>query len=59
LAHHDESVPFSKGKPEETMSEEDQRKFEEANTIFMVCILSILADRLCDLYMHIKNGKKL
>jgi hypothetical protein len=59
LAHLDESVPVSKGKPEETVSEEYQRKFEEANTIFMGCILSILADRVCDLYMHMKNGKKL
>jgi hypothetical protein len=34
---------ISKGKPEGTMSEDDQKKFEEANTIFVGCILSILA----------------
>jgi hypothetical protein len=50
---------ISKGKPEGTISDEDQKKFKEANTVFVVCILSILADRLCDVFMHIKNGKKL
>jgi hypothetical protein len=50
---------ISKGKPEGTMSENDQKKFEEANTIFVGCILSILADRLCDVFMHIKDGNKL
>jgi hypothetical protein len=32
---------------------------EEANTVFVGFILSILADRLCDVFMHIKNGKEL
>jgi hypothetical protein len=41
------------------MSDEDQKKFEEANTVFVGCILSILADRLCDVFMHIKDGKEL
>jgi hypothetical protein len=50
---------ISKGKPEGTMSEDDQKKFEESNTVFVGCILSILADRLCDVFMHIKNGKEL
>jgi hypothetical protein len=50
---------ISKGKPEVTMSEDDQKKFEEANTIFVGYILSILADRLCDVFMHIKDGNKL
>jgi hypothetical protein len=50
---------ISKGKPEGTMSDEDQKKFEEANTVFVGCILSILADRLCDVFMHIKDGKEL
>ena len=35
------------------------REFEEANTIFVGCVLSALADRLCDVYMHIKDGKEL
>jgi hypothetical protein len=59
LADHDESVQISKGKPEGTISDEDQIKFEEANTIFVGCILSILADCLCDMFMHIKDGKDL
>jgi hypothetical protein len=50
---------ISKGKPEGTMSDKDQKKFEEANTVFVGCILSILADRLCDVFMHIKDGKEL
>jgi hypothetical protein len=50
---------ISKGKPEETMSEEDQKKFEEANIVFVGCILSSLADYLCDVFMHIKDGKEL
>jgi hypothetical protein len=43
----------------EGMSDEDQRKFQEANTMFVGCILSVLADRLCDVYMHIDDGKTL
>jgi hypothetical protein len=50
---------ISKGKHEGTISDEDQKKFEEANTVFVGCILSILADRLCDVYMYIKDGKEL
>jgi hypothetical protein len=50
---------ISKGKPEGTMSDKDQKKFEEANTIFVGCILSILVDRLCDVFMHIKDGNEL
>jgi hypothetical protein len=50
---------ISKGKPEGTISNEDQKKFEEANTVFVGCILSILADRLCDVFMYIKDGKEL
>jgi hypothetical protein len=50
---------ISKGKPEGTMSQEDQKKFEEANIVFVRCILSILADRMCDVFMHIKDRKEL
>jgi hypothetical protein len=50
---------ISQGKPKGTISDEDQKKFEEANTVFMRCILSILTDRLCDVFMHIKDGKEL
>ena len=47
----------SAGMPEGA-SDEDQRKFQEANTMFVGCILSVLADHLCDVYMHIQDGKK-
>jgi hypothetical protein len=50
---------ISKGKPEGTMYDEDQKKFEEANTVFVGCTLIILADRLCDVFMLIKDGKEL
>ena len=52
-------IHVSNDKPEGAMSDDDQRKFEEANTIFVGCVLSALADRLCDVYMHIKDGKEL
>jgi hypothetical protein len=39
------------------MSDEDEKKFEEANTIFVGFILSILVDRLCDVFLHIKMGR--
>jgi hypothetical protein len=51
--------PISKGKPEGIISDKDQKKFEEANIVFVGCILSILTDRLCDVFMHIKYGKEL
>jgi hypothetical protein len=44
--------PISKGKPEETMSDEDQKKFKESNIVFVGCILSILVDHLCDVHAH-------
>ncbi|KAK1662527.1 hypothetical protein QYE76_050686 [Lolium multiflorum] len=34
-------------------------KFKEDNTLFVGCVLSILADCLCDVYMHIVDGKEL
>ncbi|KAK1606485.1 hypothetical protein QYE76_030158 [Lolium multiflorum] len=49
----------SDGLPEGTISDQDQNKFKENNTLFVGCVLSILADRLCDVYMHITDGKEL
>ncbi|KAK1646723.1 hypothetical protein QYE76_064528 [Lolium multiflorum] len=49
----------SNGLPEGTISDQDQNKFKEDNTLFVGCVLSILADRLCDVYMHIVDGKEL
>jgi hypothetical protein len=42
-----------------TISDEDQKKFKEANTPFIGCILSVLANYLCDVYMHIRDGKEI
>jgi hypothetical protein len=50
---------ISKGNPEGAISDKNQNKFEEANTIFAGCILTILADRLYDVFMYIKVGKEL
>ena len=47
------------GKPQGTISDEDQKKFEEANSALRGCILSVLADRLCDVYLHITDKKEL
>ena len=49
----------SKGMPEGTISEQDQEKFRYDNTAFRGCILSVLDGRLCDVYMHIEDGKEL
>lgn len=49
----------SNGLPEGTISDQDQKKFKEDNTLFVGCVLSILADPLCDVYMHIIDGKEL
>ena len=47
----------SVGAPE-GMTDEDRRKFQEANTMFVGCILSVLVDRLCDVYMPTESHPK-
>ena len=42
-----------------TTSEEAQNKFKKDTTIFRGCVLSVLDARLCDVYMHIEDGKEL
>ena len=49
----------SNGLPEGTISDDVHSKFKKDTTIFRGCILSVLDDRLCDVYMHIKDGKEL
>jgi len=49
----------SKGKPKGDLLDADLQRFTDANTLFMGCILSVLADRLCDVYMHITDAKEL
>jgi hypothetical protein len=39
--------------------EQEKKSMMDANTIFVGCILGVLADRLIDVYMHIKDRKKL
>ena len=38
-------------------SPEERRKFTDANNIFVGCVISVLADRLVDVYMHITDAK--
>ena len=40
-------------------SPEERRKFTDANNIFVGCVISILHDRLVDVYMHITDAKEL
>ena len=46
-------------KPEGTLTAEQEKAFTGANALFVGCILSILGDRLCDVYMHIQSAKEL
>jgi len=36
-----------------------QKSFTDAYTVFVGCVLSSLANRLCDAHMHISDAKKL
>ena len=47
------------GIPAGDHSPEERRKFTDANNIFMGCLISILHDRLVDVYMHITDAKEL
>jgi hypothetical protein len=47
------------GIPEGEHSPEERRKFTDANNIFVGCVISVLADRLVDVYMHIIDAKEL
>ena len=47
------------GLPEGTISEQDQNKFKETNLAFVGCVLSVLDNKLFDVYMHIIDGKQL
>ena len=49
----------SDGKPEGELSESGQKNFAEATTVFLGCIFSVLADHLCDVYMHMIDAKVL
>ena len=47
------------GIPAGEHSPEERRKFMDANNIFVGCVISVLADRLVDVYMHITDAKEL
>jgi hypothetical protein len=37
-------------------SEKEVQEFTAATTIFVGCVLSVLSDQLCDVYMHVKSA---
>jgi hypothetical protein len=47
------------GSPEKNISEEDQRRFHEDNTIFRGTNLNSLAGHLIDVNLHFQDGKVL
>nr|ABF98099.1 retrotransposon protein, putative, Ty1-copia subclass [Oryza sativa Japonica Group] len=49
----------STGKPEGILTVDQQKQFEEATTLFVGCILSVLGDRLVEVYMHMTDAKEL
>ena len=49
----------SAGMPEENISEEDQRRFQDANEIFVGAVQNVLSDHLFDSTLHIKDAKTL
>nr|ABF98935.1 retrotransposon protein, putative, Ty1-copia subclass [Oryza sativa Japonica Group] len=49
----------STGKPEGVLTAKQQKQFEEATTLFVGCILSVLGDRLVEVYMHMTDAKEL
>jgi hypothetical protein len=46
------------GIPAGEHSPEERRKFTDANNIFVGCVISVLADRLVYVYMHIIDAKE-
>jgi hypothetical protein len=49
----------SKGKPEGTLTLEQEKAFTEANTLFVGAVIGTLVDRLQDVYLHHIDAKKL
>nr|AAW57815.1 putative polyprotein [Oryza sativa Japonica Group] len=49
----------STGKSEGILTTDQQKQFEEATTLFVGCILSVLSDRLVEVYMHMTDAKEL
>nr|AAL31029.1 putative reverse transcriptase [Oryza sativa Japonica Group] len=49
----------STGKPMGVLNADQQKEFDEATTLFVGCILSVLGDRLVEVYMHMTDAKEL
>ena len=47
------------GIPAGDHSPEERRKLTDANHVFVGCVISVLHDRLVDVYMHITDAKEL
>ena len=47
------------GIPAGDHSPEERRKLTDANDVFVGCVISVLHDRLVDVYMHITDAKEL
>ena len=41
------------------LTAEKQAECDKANVMAVGCILSVLSDKLCDVYMHMKNAREL
>ena len=49
----------SNGKPEGTLSPEEENRYKEANTLFVGAVIGNLADHLQDVYIHHTDAKEL
>ena len=49
----------SSSMPEQNISKEDQRRFQETNGIFFGAVLDILVDYLVDAFLYITDAKAL
>ncbi len=49
----------STGKPIGVLNADQQKEIDEATTLFVGCILSVLGDRLVEVYMHMTDAKEL
>ena len=47
------------GKPEGVLNAEEQKKYDEANNLFVRCIISNLSDRLVHVYIDETEAKTL
>nr|CAE05730.1 OSJNBb0017I01.10 [Oryza sativa Japonica Group] len=53
------ATSVSTGKPEGILTADQQKQFEEATTLFVGCILSVLGDRPVEVYMQMTDAKEL